>query len=283
MDTTTPSIEVISFDTTARQGFVSLRVKITDNGPVPIPKSQVSLRLDGKDVQFAYNEASAEISAEVAIPNDGILHRITVKAEDASGNISTVSCDIGPNGASSQVFVDTKGHWSEQYAVYLNSLGIINGTVRKDGRYFLPENMMTRAEFAVMMANYLGLNASEYAGTELPYADVEKIPSWAMESVSAMFAKGIIKGKSSGGAIIFDPIAPITRAEVMTVLGRTLPKGIASAEVPFSDSTDIPEYAKGYVGVLVGMNVLTGYNDGSIRPNNNVKRGEAVKMLYGMY
>jgi hypothetical protein len=69
----------------------------------------------------------------------------------------------------------------------------------------------------------------------------------------------------------------------MTVLGRTLPKGFSSGGITFKDSADIPDFAKDYVGTLVGMNVLTGYSDGTIRPNNNVQRGEAVKMLYGMY
>lgn len=283
MDVTTPSIEIAAIDTESRQGFVTVRAKITDNGPVPVPKNQISLRLDGKEAPFAYSQASAEITAELPIANDGVLHRITIKAADASGNISTISYDVDPNGASEQLFADTKGHWSEKYAVYLNMLGVINGTVRKDGRYFMPDDMMTRAEFAVMMAKFLGLNASDYTGLVLPYADIDQIPSWAMEYVAAMYANGVITGKANGGSIIYDPDAPITRAEVMTVLGRTLPKGFSSGEITFKDSADIPDFAKDYVGTLVGMNVLTGYSDGTIRPNNNVQRGEAVKMLYGMY
>jgi len=283
MDVTPPSIEITAIDTEIRPGFVIVSARITDNGPVPVPKNQISLWLDGKEAPFVYSEAAAEIKAELPIANDGILHRITIKAADASGNISTISYDVGPNGVSEQIFADTKGHWSEKYAVYLNMLGVINGTIRQDGRYFLPDDMMTRAEFAVMMSKFIGLNASDYAGLALPYADIDSIPSWAMESVAAMYATGVITGKGNGGSIVYDPEAPITRAEVMTVLGRTLPKGFSSGEITFNDSADIPDYAKNYVGILVGMKVLTGYSDGTIRPNNNVQRGEAVKMLYGMY
>lgn len=142
---------------------------------------------------------------------------------------------------------------------------------------------MTRAEFAVMLTKYLGLSTVDFSHIELPYADIEKIPNWAMNSVAAMYVHKVFLGKSVSDSLIFDPDAPITRAQVMTALGRTLPKGMGATEINFFDSSDIPEYAVDYVGILVNAKVLTGYTDGTIRPNLNVQRSEAVKMLYGLY
>jgi hypothetical protein len=283
MDLEPPNIEVTVLEADTAGGVLRLEAKVADNGTVPIVKSQIGLYMDGQEIPFEYSESSSVLSTEIFISDVGIAHRLTLKVTDASGNISSVSYDIEPSGPSGQVFVDTAGHWSEKYAVYLNRLGVISGTLRNDNRYFEPENMMTRAEFAVMMARFLKLDTAAYTGFQLPYADADQIPSWATDSVAAVYAAGVITGKSVYGTLLFDPEAPITRAEVITVLGRTLPKGINAGEAVFSDSSEIPSFAKDYVEMLVGLKVLNGYNDGTIRPNDNVRRGEAVKMLYGMY
>jgi len=281
-DTMLPEIEMLSVDTTSSPGKLMLRARITD-GSLPVPKNRISLTLDGSPAAFSYSEASAELSATIAIANNDMIHRITIKAVDAFGNISTVSLDYEPSGAIKSVFADTKGHWSEKYAAYLYNQGVINGVVRNDGVYFYPTDLMTRAQFAVMLTNYLGLDKIDYSHVKLPYADLDKIPNWARNAVAAMYENRVFLGKNVGGSLIFDPDAPITRAQVMTAIGRTLPKGMGAAQIDFYDRGEIPDYAAEFVGILVKAKVLTGYTDGTIRPNLNVQRSEAVKMLYGLF
>ncbi|NLM61397.1 MAG: S-layer homology domain-containing protein, partial [Clostridiales bacterium] len=60
-------------------------------------------------------------------------------------------------------------------------------------------------------------------------------------------------------------------------------KGMGAAQIDFYDRGEIPDYAAEFVGILVKAKVLTGYTDGTIRPNLNVQRSEAVKMLYGLF
>ena len=281
-DTRQPDIELLSADTGSNPGFIRLSARVTDNS-LPIPKNRISLALDGNPSAFDYDEASSVLSASLPLSGGDLIHRITIAAADAFGNISTASMDLEPAGEVRSVFADTKGHWSEKYAVFLYNQGVINGVVRSDGVYFLPSEPMTRAQFAVMLANYLGLSEGDYSHVELPYADIDKIPNWARNSVAAMYVHKVFLGKSVSGNLIFDPDAPITRAQVMTAIGRTLPKGMGTADIGFFDSDEIPEYALDYVGILVNAKVLTGYTDGTIRPNINVQRSEAVKILYGLF
>jgi hypothetical protein len=282
-DLTAPDIEILSVGTANSGGLTELRAKITDNGYMPINKDNLQLSLDGQEISFSYSDITAELTSKFEHPNDGLIHRLTIKAEDASGNISTVSIDLDAATEAGSAFADTSGHWSGKYADFLNAQGVINGTLRDDGRYFYPDTVMTRAEFAVMMTNYLGINADGYKDTPLAYSDADKIPGWARNAVAAMYAMGVIKGKFTGNEVRFEPEAPVTRAEVMTVLGRTLPKGLGTADISFKDSSRIPNYASEYVGVLVKMNIVTGYSDRTVRPTGNVRRGEAAKMLYGLY
>lgn len=276
-----PAIEILRAESST-PGYINIVARITEN-QLPVPKNRISMTLDGKPVSFNHSEVSSELSVQLAIPDDGTIHRATIVAWDSFGNISTSPIDIEPASFSQSIFVDTVGHWSEKYAAYLNRQGVINGVIKDDGTYFYPSKKMTRAEFAVMLTNYLGLDATDYTEVELPYVDIDTIPAWAMNSVAAMYVNNVFQGKSINGTLVFDPNSSITRAQVMTALGRTLPKGMDVAPIAFFDSKDIPDYAAEYVGVLIKAKVLTGYSDGTIRPNADVQRGEAIKMLYGLY
>ncbi|MBQ9858280.1 MAG: S-layer homology domain-containing protein, partial [Oscillospiraceae bacterium] len=158
-----------------------------------------------------------------------------------------------------------------------------NGTVRENGTFAYPDDNMTRAQFAVMMANYMQLDTDEYASVRLPYQDTDTLPSWARNAIAAMYAHNIMGGKLIQGTLYYDPDAPITRAEISTVLGRSLGKGYTQAELNFTDVADIPSYAKEHIAVFVNLNIISGYSDGSVKPNRAVTRGEAFKLLMKMY
>ena len=134
-----------------------------------------------------------------------------------------------------------------------------------------------------MISNYLGLELSQYSGVELPYVDVEQIPDWALPYVKAVYARGIILGKDTGSGISFDPLGNVTRAEMMTILGRTQERGYAEAELRFPDTDEIPDYAYSYVGALVSRGIISGYDDGTLQPMRPVRRGEMAKMLTMLY
>lgn len=48
-----------------------------------------------------------------------------------------------------------------------------------------------------MLFRYLGLNESDYASVQLPFADNRSIPSYAVPAVKALYSKGIINGSTA--------------------------------------------------------------------------------------
>ena len=48
----------------------------------------------------------------------------------------------------------------------------------------------------------------------------------------------------------------------------------------FADKNDIPQWAEEGVSKLYSTGVVSGYEDNTILPNNNMKRAEAATMLY---
>ena len=76
-------------------------------------------------------------------------------------------------------------------------------------------------------------------------------------------------------------LSTISRAEAMTILGRTQARGYAEAELNFSDAAQVPDWSATFVRSLVGQGVVNGYNN-LIQPLNPITRGEVAKMLYAM-
>ena len=132
-----------------------------------------------------------------------------------------------------------------------------------------------------MVARWMGLDLTQYAGVQLPFADAGAIPEWGMNEVKAMYSLGILKGANDNGVLKVNAMATISRAEAMTILGRTQAKGYAEPELSFDDAALVADWAAPYIKSLVGQGVVTG-NDNHIRPNDLLTRGEVAKMLYAM-
>lgn len=103
-------------------------------------------------------------------------------------------------------FVDVSGDLVS-YVNELNDLGIINGY---DDNLFMPENNITRAEAAAMIARMLKYNG-EYSGE---FQDVSA-DDWFADDVAALTAAGIINGYDENR---FSPYAGIKYQEVMKIL-----------------------------------------------------------------
>ena len=94
---------------------------------------------------------------------------------------------------------------------------------------------------------------------------------------------GIMKGQLADGGNIFNPDANIKRVEYAISIYRLLPEGLAPAEIQAADRSDVPWWAEKEMQIAVGQGILSGYPDGTIRPNQSVTRAEAAKILYTIF
>mgnify|MGYP000829231835 CR=1 FL=1 len=121
----------------------------------------------------------------------------------------------------------------------------------------------------------------KYDDVKLDFTDNDIIPQWAVPAVKAVYKEGIILGRvNDDGTSTFAPYDNITRAEAMTILGRILPNNDDLPNLPFADKNDIPQWAEEGVSKLYSTGIVSGYEDNTILPNNNMKRGEAATILY---
>lgn len=102
---------------------------------------------------------------------------------------------------------DITPDWLLEAAKVAYSKGIIKGSSENGKIYLNLNNMITRAEAAIMISNVLDDKSST---ANISYTDVSKIPSWALQAVKNLSAYEIIQGDSAG---TFRPLDTLTRAE----------------------------------------------------------------------
>ena len=240
-----------------------------------LPEKAISVTINGyeaQDVSYRKGKLTVELP-EVNEEEGWDAMRVTITAIDASGNIGRASVDV-PASDPTRKFTDVDADWGD----FLYTAGITNGY--EDGSY-RPNNLITRAQFSALLYRYLRLEEADYADVELPFADLDQIPEYALPAVRALYTEGAINGTvGRDGRLYFNPYANLTRAQATAMIGRTLPKGGAVVELAYTDAASIPNYALYHLQATVAQGALSGYSDGTLRPNYPITRGDVARILY---
>lgn len=164
---------------------------------------------------------------------------------------------------------DISGHWAEQTIRNLVSKNVVNGY--EDGT-FRPEDSVTKGEFIKLLMSATGKGTSDGFTN---YKDVNA--SWARPYVSKAIYLGICDNISDSTEI-FGVDKSITRAQAVALMGRLLAPdktGIPS----FTDNSSIPDWASNEVYSMVELGLITGMEDGSFKPLDNLTRAEAATII----
>ena len=144
-------------------------------------------------------------------------------------------------------------------------IGYTDGTIR-------PGNNISRAEVATIFFRLLTDEAREqYNKTTTSHSDI-KDGAWCCRAVATLTNAGVINGYTDG---TFRPNAPITRAELATIIAR-----FAKLDVNTKTFSDINgHWAQKNIELAAGNGWINGYDDGTFRPNNNITRAETFAMI----
>lgn len=113
-----------------------------------------------------------------------------------------------------------EGKWYTQAVTAISSRGLMYIPSSK----FEPNKPATREEVVYTIAKAYHIQAQGDKTTH--FTDEATISTWAKESVQALAEKGMIKGNPDGS---FRPQAPVTRAEVVTMLENITPYRIQTS------------------------------------------------------
>ena len=171
-----------------------------------------------------------------------------------SGTYTTAPIQIG------DMSIPFSGVGGISYAPFIN--GYPDGTFQPDGN-------LTRAELAQILYNMYGNNRT---GLSTTYTDVQS-SQWFHGAVAFCQDSGYLIGYPDG---TFLPNQRVTRAELSTAITR-LKSLTLTATHPFSDVGN--HWGREYIGALFQAGNISGYPDGSFRPNNDITRAEAVTII----
>lgn len=149
----------------------------------------------------------------------------------------------------------------------------------RPGDKFRPYDALTRAEMACLLYRMLDdeQKRDSFVGYDCKFTDVD-IPqnTWYGRALMNLDLLGIVKGYEDG---TFRPNQPVSRAEFVVLLSR-----IHELEAGEKSFPDVPKthWAYDAIAAAGAAGWINGYEDGTFRPNESVKRIEAVKMINNM-
>ena len=169
----------------------------------------------------------------------------------------------------SLAFHDVSGHWASNVIDEWSKNGTVSGY--EDGS-FRPDNSITRAEFAAIVDKVCALSAN---GQD--FSDV-KVGDWYYTAVKDLAGSGITAGYEDG---TFRPANPITRQEAAVMLAKAFHLTAANTDLSgkFSDHSQVAHWAQASVAALVEADGISGYPDGTFRPQGHITRAEVVTIL----
>ena len=186
---------------------------------------------------------------------------ITVNKTDALGK---------PLAGASFVLKDSRGR--EAYQATSNASGIVRFTKVGSGTYTLlekaaPEDYVTSDETyeLTVSGSRVTMNGKSYS----PVTFVNRKAAELNRRDHTAFLVGYAEGT-------FGPERNMTRAEVTTMFARLLTEQIEADKTYSSTFNDVAKncWAANYIGYMQQFGIVTGYTDGSFRPNAPVTRAE---------
>ncbi|MGI6255462.1 MAG: S-layer homology domain-containing protein [Acutalibacter sp.] len=159
--------------------------------------------------------------------------------------------------------------WMDSYLNKVVDWGVMRGDLQGN---LEPNRDITRAEFCTMINRAFGY-------TEVgphPFKDV-KSTDWYADDIAIAYNQGYLAGTSATTA---SPNDPLTREQAMVILGKNLMLQTQPGEVlGFTDSRTFSDWSKGWIRAVAECGIVSGYPDGTFRPQNNISRGETATIL----
>jgi len=163
---------------------------------------------------------------------------------------------------------DIANHWAKEEIQYLLSKGIVSGY--GDGS-FRPDKEITRAEFVKIVNGIFGYQELG----QVNFTDVKET-DWFYNEIAKAVKAGYISGYGDG---TMRPNNLITRQEAAKIIGMVYDLEETESTDSFVDASQIGNWAIGYVNALREKGYISGYEDGTFRPNRPITRAEAVKII----
>ncbi|WP_127495023.1 S-layer homology domain-containing protein [Paenibacillus glycanilyticus] len=243
-------VSVIGMPMTIETNLPKVAVQVTfplDSNVIPSDLNQRKLFLAGLGVYIEHSDGEKVFQRGKIVYNDKGY---------------PVGIQIEVNKFSTFTIVSAEGA-----AVHHNAYmtGYSDGTFR-------PNQSVTRAEMSTMLYRLLS-GTLPGKGSVTAFTDVSG-SFWASEAIRWGQQVGILSGYPDHS---FKPNATITRAEMAAIIAKWLQLDPGAANPAFRDVKG--HWASAHIAAAAKLGYMTGYSDGTFRPDQPLTRAEAVVIV----
>ena len=212
--------------------------------------------------------------SETAVEKMTFTNTYTYDAEvippAATITANTTDTQGKPLTGASFVLTDSQGR--EAYTATSNANGIVRFPDVSNGTYTLLEKSAPKGYVASDETYTLTVSDSRITMNGKDYTPVTFVNRKAAE-LNRTDHLAFLSGYANG---TFEPDRNMTRAEVTTMFARLLTEKMAADQTYSNTFSDVAKshWAANYIGYMQQFGIITGYADGSFRPDASVTRAE---------
>lgn len=212
--------------------------------------------------------------SETAVEKMTFTNTYTYDAEvippAATITANTTDTQGKPLTGASFMLTDSRGR--EAYTATSNANGIVRFPDVSNGTYTLLEKSAPKGYVASDETYTLTVSDSRITMNGKDYAPVTFVNRKAAE-LNRTDHLAFLSGYANG---TFEPDRNMTRAEVTTMFARLLTEKMAADQTYSNTFSDVAKshWAANYIGYMQQFGIITGYADGSFRPDASVTRAE---------
>ncbi len=173
----------------------------------------------------------------------------------------------------SLAYTDIEDHWAKKNIESLSRINVIKGY---SDETFRPDEYITRAELVTIVNRLL-------KNTNQSYKYIPDVLSseWYSEEIRKAIYSGIIQGNESG---LVRPNDYVTREEAVLILQRAFVKALPAYNTfSYKDILSVSSWSKEAFYTFMNLGYISGYEDNTVRPKDNITRAEIVKLINNIF
>ncbi|MBR2567113.1 MAG: S-layer homology domain-containing protein [Paenibacillus sp.] len=264
-------------DMELKQGTIEIR---TEKATYTLPALQINIDAISEQIGREVKLEQIQIDIEISEPTEEQLKMVENAVHQGAYTLVVSPLNFSVRASYGDVTVDVS-----KFNAYVNrtiaipdgvdpnqiTTGVVvdpDGTVRHvptrieriDGKYYATINSLTNSTYA-LISN--------------PVAFKDVAGHWAEEAVNGMGSRLVISGI---GGDLYNPDQAITRAEFAAIMVRAMGLKAEIGTTPFSDVRSSDWY-NGAVQTALDHKLISGYEDGTFRPQQRITREQAMVMI----
>ncbi len=252
----------------------------TEKATYTLPAQQINIDAISGQIGRSVDLQDIKVQIEIAASTDATVQIVENAAAEGSFAIVVPPLDFKVSAVYGDTVVDV-----DRFNAYVErtiaipegvdpnkiTTGVVvdpDGTARHvptkvvliDGKYYAKINSLTNSTYSVVWH-------------PLEFSDVAD--HWAKEAVNDMGSRMVVKGVGDG---LYDPDEDVTRAEFAAIVVRGLGLKPVQEAAPFPDVSAADWYGSA-VATAYSYHLISGFEDGTFRPDDNVTREEAMVIV----